>query len=167
MVISKNGFTLIELMLVVVIVSIFTAIAVPSYQYFIKKKDMAQTQQEMLKLADRLERHKAQNFSYKKFDPKFLYAGVTMPMSYVYVPGVTSSLDAKYKIEIKDISDSNVSDLLNSNLGKAWSMKASPVNTKDSSLFTFLLTSQGLKCKSKAAENVSFTACKGDGVESW
>lgn len=164
---SKNGFTLIELMLVVIIIAIFTAIALPSYQYFIKKKDMAQTQQEMLKLADRLERHKAQNFSYKKFDPKFLYSGVTTPMSYVYVPDATSSSNAKYKIEIKDISESNITDLLSSNLGKAWSMKASPMNTKDSSLYTFLLTSHGVKCKTKAADNVSFTVCNGDGVVSW
>ncbi|WP_347456734.1 prepilin-type N-terminal cleavage/methylation domain-containing protein [Acinetobacter thermotolerans] len=164
---SNHGFTLIELMVVVVIVALLAAIALPSYQQYIRKKDMALAQQEMLKLADQLERHKAKNFSYKKFDPKYLYSGITTPLNVVYVPGGISTAKSKYKIEIKDISNSTEVDLLTSSLGKAWSMKASPINSSDALLYTFLITSHGIKCKAKEAENVSFTACSGQGAEDW
>lgn len=67
------GFTLIELMVVVVVSSILLAIAIPSYQSYVRKGQLAQAQQEILKLADQLERHKAKNFSYKGFDISHFY----------------------------------------------------------------------------------------------
>jgi len=70
---TEKGFTLIELMVVVVVVAILAAIAVPSYQHYIRRAHLAQAQQEMLKLAEQLERHKAKNFSYKGFNAAYLY----------------------------------------------------------------------------------------------
>lgn len=70
---KKSGFTLIELMAVVVILAIFTAIAIPTYREYILRGHLAQAQQEMQKLAEQLERHKAKNFSYKGFDAAYLY----------------------------------------------------------------------------------------------
>lgn len=70
---NKNGFTLIELMIVIVVVAVLAAIAIPSYQQYIRRSHLAQAQQEMLKLAEQLERHKAKNFSYKGFDAAYLY----------------------------------------------------------------------------------------------
>lgn len=163
-----KGFTLIELMVVIVIVAILAAIAIPSYQSYMRKNLTAQVQQEILKLAEQLERHKAKNFSYKKFDPKFLYSGVMTAMSDVYVPG--GSLDAsksKYKIELRDISRGAVENLTTTDSGIAWSMRAVPLDTTDSKLYTLLLTSTGVRCKSTVNTNVSYRACTGTGVESW
>ncbi|ENX12865.1 hypothetical protein F894_02785 [Acinetobacter sp. CIP 51.11] len=70
---SQLGFTLIELMVVVVIVALLAAIALPSYQIYVQRSHLAQAQQEMQKLAEQLERHKAKNFSYKGFEASYLY----------------------------------------------------------------------------------------------
>ncbi|MEK5765425.1 type IV pilin protein, partial [Acinetobacter junii] len=48
---KNHGFTLIELMIVVVIVAIFAAIAFPSYQQYIELKDLAIARQEALRIA--------------------------------------------------------------------------------------------------------------------
>lgn len=163
-----SGFTLIELMVVVVIVAILAAIAIPSYQSYVRKNLTAQVQQEMLKLADQLERHKAKNFSYKKFDPKYLYSGATTTMAAVYVPGGTlDTSKSKYKIELKDISRSVDENLITTNNGMTWSMKAVPLDATDNKLYTLLLTSSGIRCKTTDSDNVTFRACTGSGVEQW
>ena|SRR5690554_1781401 len=77
----QTGFTLIELMVVVVIVALRAAIAMPSYQVYIQRSHLAQAQQEMQKLAEQLERHKAKNFSYKGFEASYLYKDKTGTLS--------------------------------------------------------------------------------------
>lgn len=70
-----QGFTLIELMVVVVILSILAAIATVSYKQFVQRSVAAQAQQEIAKLSEQLERHKSRNFSYKGFDATYMYTG--------------------------------------------------------------------------------------------
>lgn len=142
---EKNmGFTLIELMIVIMVVAVFAAIAIPSYQAQIRRTDTAAVQQELLKLAGQLERYKSQNFSYHGFDPKYLY-GQTLEMSSLDFPSTTNK---KYTITLTDISETNPNTLLatSSGLGQRWAIKAIPEKVGYDAL---LITSTGIKCKSK------------------
>ncbi len=62
---KQNGFTLIELMIVVAIVGIITSIAYPSYQGYMKSSNRSVAQADLMSLAAALERHKAATYSYK------------------------------------------------------------------------------------------------------
>lgn len=165
MTMQSKGFTLIELMLVVVIVAIFAAIAIPGYQAQIRRADTAAVQQEMQKLAEQLERYKSRNFSYHGFDPKYLY-GQTADMSSIDFP---SSSNKKFTLNLVDISVLTQTTLLStaSGLGQKWAIKATPTNTTNYS--TLLITSEGVRCKNKTSSMVNNTSCNttANGSEPW
>lgn len=59
-----NGFTLIELMIVVAIIGIISAIAYPSYDSYMKKSKRADAKVGLSKIADKQERFYLQNNTY-------------------------------------------------------------------------------------------------------
>lgn len=60
----ESGFTLVELMIVVVVVAILSAIAYPSYQGYVRRTACEDAKGALVGLANALERHKAQTGSY-------------------------------------------------------------------------------------------------------
>ncbi|WP_213014634.1 MULTISPECIES: type IV pilin protein [Acinetobacter] len=151
---KQNGFTLLELMVVVVIVAIFAAIAIPSYQSYMRRNNEGQAIQEMQRISVLLERHKARNFTYKLFS----LDGTNQSTN-------TVTLQNGYTVQVVDgSSTSNAVPLNNDNSpGQTWAIRA---QTTDPQNFTLLLTSQGLRCKNQAASNVTFNTC-GTGTQGW
>lgn len=160
----QQGFTLVELMIVVFIVGLIAAIALPSYQHFARRANAAQAQQELQKIAEQLERFKTRNFSYRGFNANYLYgtsARFNLANQAVTLPLDTSST-AKYAITIVDSETGN--PLLNSSTstGQGWALKAASTDVKN---FDYLLTSSGMKCK-KQGTIAGYENC-GLGEEAW
>jgi len=61
---QQQGFTLIEVMIVVVIIGILASIAYPSYQEYVRRANRAEGQAFLQDLAARQERYFSQNNSY-------------------------------------------------------------------------------------------------------
>lgn len=149
-----RGFTLIELMIVVVIISIITAIALPSYQDYVLKNNAAVTEARMLQIAQNMETYKSRNFSYRNYSPTTVAVGD--PAKYNITIVGTASLDTDGKIVTTSLATEGV----------GWVMRATPVNAKN---YTYLFNSQGVKCRNKLASKVTFLDCgaESDGGETW
>jgi type IV pilus assembly protein PilE len=143
---SFKGFTLLELMVTLVIVAVFAAIAIPSYQYFIVKAHKAQAQTEMLKISERLENYRSKQLSYAGYIPDNENIGAK---GIVNIPYGSISNAYDYQISLVDINDTTKS-LEESALGQGWTLVAVPNQVKNNTLRkseSLLLNSQGLKCK--------------------
>ena len=89
---KNQGFTLIEVMIVVAIVGILAAIAYPSYDEYIKRGYRAEGQALLNDAAARQERYYAQNYKYTT-DVSKLYGST---------PGTSETKKYELKIEQKD-----------------------------------------------------------------
>ena len=172
---KRSGFTLIELMIVLVVIAVFAAIAVPSYQAYIQKKDLALAKQEALKMASELERFKNKNFSYKGFDATYLYPSYDDATGELYLPLGADEGEAKYKVTVVDLEQKeSLSDDSATVLGLNWAIKVERV-TEDGSTtlkqpknYDLLLTSTGIRCMTRTADMVKdYEGCGEDNYEKW
>ena len=97
------GFSLLELMLSLVLVSILALIAVPSYQRYIERKDLAMAKQAALKIATELETFKARNFSYQGFDLGQLYPSYDATRQQLLLPIGADQARSKYVLHLVDL----------------------------------------------------------------
>ena len=193
--VTGNGFTLIELMVVVVIIALLMAIAIPSYREYVRRANASQVQQEIQKIAEQLERHKIRNFSYMGFDVGYLYKdknGVISPSYTKSTASLTFPVDkpsnSNYTIYIRDGLTPTTILTDNTVRGQQWAILAvanSKINYGDTCTtcnsvqddnYSFLMTSLGVKCKTKLSlkekDTLTSTNLKsakpcGDNSERW
>ena len=169
---KRSGFTLIELMIVLVVIAVFAAIAVPSYQAYIQKKDLALAKQEALKMASELERFKNKNFSYKGFDATYLYPSYDDATGELYLPLGADESEAKYKLTVVDLEQKeSSSDDSATVLGLNWAISVERAKDgtepKQPRNYDLLLTSTGIRCMTKVKNTVTTYSSCGGSSESW
>ena len=120
---SKNGgFTLMEVMIVVAVVALIAAFAVPSYREYVKRGERADARAQMLNIANWMQ----QQYTLKNKYP----TGSTVPTSMQKTPSTGSP---KYNLSVATASD-----------GLSSTITATPV-TSDSKCGTDTLDSTGKK----------------------
>ena len=147
----RKGFTLIELMIVIMVIAVLAAIAIPSYQEYIRRAEASKVNQEMLKISQELERHRSRNFT---------YIGFAIGATIYSIPNTS------YTITIIDGISGTTTLTVAAAVGQKWSMKANS-NDPYSNKFNFILTNDGFKCKNKSFTVMSYSDCGTGGVMGW
>lgn len=159
---NMQGFTLIEIMIVVIIIAIMAAVALPNYEQYLRKKDLAVAQQEVQKLAIELERHKMRNFSFRGFCPSVNTNGAECLGNTFQVP-IGSP---RYTITVVDTA-TNVALTANNATGFNWSVTAIRIDTTGQAKnYDLLMKNDGTRCMSKTTEAVTKDDC-GTDSETW
>jgi type IV pilus assembly protein PilE len=155
------GFTLLEMLIVVALISVLAAVATPLYYEQLRDSQRAAAQSQMLQLASDLERWRGKNFSYQRFQPLTAVNGLNYETDNktIYIPAGSTAANFRYMIILVDSADRTLSLVppsLPSSVGLNWTMIARP-NSGDltdtnasegylGSASRLVLNSRGLRC---------------------
>ncbi|HEX5276585.1 MAG TPA: type IV pilin protein [Fluviicoccus sp.] len=130
---NKNkGFTIVEMMVVVVIIAILAGIAIPQYQAYVTRGNRGGMQADLMQIAALMERYKSQNLSYKNASLTTLYGGTRYPKN--------TNQAARYNLTLT--VDAN---------GIVWSVLAAPTG-KQAGDGAMELWSDGRRCWNKTSD---------------
>lgn len=147
---KQQGFTLIELMIVVAILGILAAIAYPSYQDYVKRTHRADMMSEMQQIASRIESNK---INYKRYDRIPLSAVLSSTIANDGSTNFPLTGNALYQVTIATGTSGSSDWTVRTNTvgGANWTINAVPrsnsIMATDSSLS---LDYRGIKCRSSS-----------------
>lgn len=156
---TTKGFTLIELMIVLMIMSILAAIALPSYRQFILRNHESKVKSILANYAIQMEQWRAKALTYSNFTPTGVKS-VSDPVlgdleadnKTIYYPASSTATTYVYAITINTVADSTTGPtfpiLKTSTIANRWVMLATP-RDQTTGLTMIGLTSTGAKCQSK------------------
>lgn len=176
---AQKGFTLIEMMIVVFILAILAAIAVPSYRHYTITNAERETQARMLQLQLELERWRSTALTYKGFVPQIVDSNGDTDYSYadtddtiINVPAGSGD-DYTYRITLVDGDTSGTPKSLVAAIGvdnvtgRTWKMLAAPNPTGYIKTGRkIMLTSSGIRCMTTTTIAIGAVDC-GNNAQVW
>ena len=145
----ERGFTIIELMIVVMIIGILAAIAVPSYRQYVRKNAQSEAEANMLRLSIELEQWRAKTLTYSGFTPNKGWSPIA---NTVYVPRGSNATTHNYAIRVMHVSSATTPtavSLSTASPANSWVMVATPrMGSLVKDMPPMALTSQGVRCLS-------------------
>ena len=134
---SVQGFTLIELMIVVAILGVLAAIVYPNYQSYVIKTKRVDMMAQMQQIASKIEANK---ITYKRYD--------RIPLNEIFsntVSGAGTTFPntgtALYNVNVTPVSGSNLN-------GQQWTLTATPITGRQmADDGTLTLNYQNIKCR--------------------
>lgn len=96
----SDGFTLIELMIVVAIIGILAAIVVPSYQNYVERTRRSTAQSNLMELSQWMERYFSENYTY-------LDNGSAPTLPFNHSPKNNQPSEAFYDIQLQNVTQNS------------------------------------------------------------
>lgn len=139
----QQGFTLLELMIIVAIIGVLAAIAYPSYQEYVRRSHHGDMQSEMMRISQEAQRY---------FTSRRNFNGMTL--ANLGSNGSFPTNNPRYNLAITTQPSAG-----NANIHNRWVLTATPVASSSQAGYgTIKLNSDGHKCWEKAKSDCTLSA---------